>query len=155
MSEAPETVHNSPLNLNFRVVLEVALGIILGLGVAAAAAVVIFPIAQKHFGIFSYNGLTVAQVQAVAKEMDAKYKILVRTSGSNFKGHRFFRGLYATEAGLPLYYKYEYHGDGQADLQIYPMLTELFTTYPDTGKTSGKLIYPPAGHADHHRRYRG
>jgi hypothetical protein len=127
--------------INFQNIGETALGVLLGLGVAVTIGVFAFPFIQRSFGVFSYLGLKRRQVENIAKEMDKRYKVLVRTMGSNGKGHRFFRGIYADKGMYPLYYRYEYFPDGSAEFQIYPLITELFSTSGDNG-TTGKLIYP-------------
>ena len=67
-------------------ILRTALGVVVGIGAAAAIAYGIWTVMHEHFGFFSYTGLTQMQVAKVAHELDMRYKILIRVVGQQRPG---------------------------------------------------------------------
>jgi hypothetical protein len=124
-------------------IIRTALGVVIGLGVAAGVGYAIWHFAHEHMGFFSYTGLTQMQVAKVAHELDMRYKILSRVVGSNGPGHRYYRGVYTSkDGGMPLYYKFEYFPNHEAELQLYPMLFETWTT---SGEDNARMTFPATG----------
>jgi hypothetical protein len=124
-------------------IMRTALGVVIGIGAAAAVAYVVWQIAHEHLGYFAYTGLTQMQVAKVAHELDMRYKILSRVVGSNGPGHRYYRGVYTSkDGGMPLYYKFEYFPNREAELNLYPMLFETWTT---SGNNDARMTFPSTG----------
>ena len=124
-------------------ILRTALGVVVGIGAAAAIAYGVWTVIHEHFGFFSYTGLTQMQVAKVAHELDMRYKILSRVVGSNGPGHRYYRGVYTSkDGGMPLYYKFEYFPGGEAQLSLYPMIFETWTT---SGESDARMTFPATG----------
>lgn len=99
----------------------------------------------QKLGILSYTGLSVAQVQKVAKEMDKRCKILSRVQGKDIFGNTFYRGVYlGGSTSFPIYYHYNIAADGKsADYSIYPLLwQESWLSSPDILGLTGHLIHP-------------
>lgn len=105
----------------------------------------------KKFGLFSYNGLQIAEVEKVYTEFQKRYPPLSKVRGPNYfpgsKGY-FERGIATSKdgSGYPLYYHYNYDNKGNADFQIYPLMFETWTTDPgifNIGKFfTGEMIIP-------------
>lgn len=130
-------------NHDIKHVLRTALGVVIGLGTAAAIAYGVWVIAHEQFGFFSYTGLTRMQVMKVAHELDMRYKILSRVVGSNGPHHKFYRGVYTSkDGGMPLYYRFEYFPDGNAEMNLYPMIFETWTT---SGEKQANMTFPATG----------
>lgn len=94
----------------------------------------------KKFGLFSYNGLSRAQVDKVYAEFQKRYPVLSKVGGYvPITGEWFERGI-AGNGGILYYFHYWYSKDGKsADFQIYPEFFETWST--DKGIFSlGKLF---------------
>jgi hypothetical protein len=130
-------------NNDLKHIFRTALGIIVGIVGAGAILYGLWEVAHNHFGFFSYTGLSKMQVAKVAHELDMRYKILSRVVGSNGPGHKFYRGVYTSkDGGIPLYYRFEYFPGGDAQLDLYPMIFETWTTQ---GERQAHMTYPATG----------
>jgi hypothetical protein len=140
---AKEPDYDEGDNHDLKHIFRTALGVLIGLGAAAVAAYIAWQIAHEYFGFFSYTGLNRIQVSKVAHELDLRYKILSRVVGSNGPGHKYFRGVYTSkDGGFPLYYRFEYFPNGEAELNLYPMIFETWTT---SGNHDTKMTFPAPG----------
>ena len=115
--------------------------IIAGIGITAVAAAALF-FTARHFGYFSYIGLSADDVASVMAEVDSRFKILSRVHGRTWNSD-FYRGIYSGgDTAYPLYYRYEIFDDGNASLEIYPLVYEKWSTNQDIFGTTGDLTFP-------------
>lgn len=114
---------------------------LIAFGITGGVALLGFFLA-RNLGFFSYTGLTPTEVERVMQEADSKLQILSRVHGKSPFGSEFWRGVYLTNGGSPLYYKYETFDNGNANFELYPMTYEAWMTGPDWLGTSGDMIYP-------------
>jgi hypothetical protein len=108
--------------------------LILGVSVGAVLiGVGLWYLLHNYGDLFSYNGLSKEHVMNVKAKLEEHYELLSSVSGKTFFGDRFWRGIYIGKdgGGYPLYYRYEEKKDGGVTFQLYPMLTELWSTNPN------------------------
>lgn len=110
--------------------MDTALGVGLGLGGAIITGLLGFRLLQEYAGLFSYPGLSRADVTGIMQKLDKQYIILSRVQGRGLTGSTFYRGIYIGHggAGYPLYYRYEYWPSGKATFDLYPLFWEQWTT---------------------------
>jgi hypothetical protein len=94
-------------------------------------------------GEYAYNGLTIAQVNNIYKEMNARCDLLSRTCGISNDGTSFCLGLYLGGAATyPMYYRYEYNNaKGKGALYLHPMLSVVWSTDADVGGKTGNVVF--------------
>ena len=96
--------------------------------------------ALHNYGdFFSYNGLSRCQVMGVKRRLEEHYDLLSSVQGKTIFGDRFWRGVYIPKnGGLPLYYRMEQKKGGGMSFELYPMITELWSTNPNILGTKAK-----------------
>jgi hypothetical protein len=127
-------------------ILENAGGFLIGVTILGVLALVFGKHALKFAnkqGEYSYNGLSIEQVNRIYKEMDSKCQVLSRTCEKD-NDTTFCRGVYlGGQAAYPLYYRYEYNTkNGSAAFYLYPMIFEKWSTDPDVGGRTGRVVFP-------------
>lgn len=121
---------------------------LLFLGIAAGIGAILFK-NMKYLGLFSYNGLSEAEIERVYKQFHHRFWKLSTVSGYNpLLGGYFERGIVTPRGhgAWPLYFHYSRDGHGGAEFEIYPMVDEVWTTEPGIGGIgqwfTGHLTYP-------------
>jgi hypothetical protein len=113
--------------MDFNRIIENTLSILLAGGVVAIG----FFLLQKITGFLQYPGISPAQVDKVAAEIDSRFKIVTRALENET-----YRGIYDM-GGVLYYYRY----NPGKDFMIYPMLYEQFTTEPAL-MNNVTMLYP-------------
>lgn len=110
--------------------------VLLVLGISLGALLLgagVWYLLHNYGDLFSYNGLTREHVEDVKAKLEEQYVLLSSVQGKTLLGDRFWRGIYIGKdgSGYPLYYRYEEHKDGGVSFDLYPMLTERWSTSPN------------------------
>lgn len=109
-------------------ILNDALAILTAVGVAGA----IFVVANKFFGVLSYNGQSSEHIASVIQKLTDpnNYTILSSVQGHSIWGRDYIRGIMMSKAGILYYYRFEYEGGRPVKISIYPELYETWQTEP-------------------------
>lgn len=107
-------------------ILNDALAVVTAAGILGA----IFVVANKFFGLMSYNGQSSAHLADVIKKLTTEYSVISSVSGRSIWGRDYQRGLLMSKSGLIYYYRFEYENGAPVQISIYPEVFETFRTEP-------------------------
>lgn len=100
--------------------------------------------ALHNYGdFFSYTNLSNADIIAVRTKLAEYYDILSAVRGRDFFGNSFVRGIYvAKDSGNLLYFKYTVQKNGNKHFELYPLITELWSTNRNILGSKSVLLHP-------------
>lgn len=112
-----------------------------GLALAGTLGVLgaLFVIANKYFGVDSYNGLSSAQLSNVIKNLNDNYTIISHVQGRSIWGREYVRGILSGQGGQLYYYRFDYDNGQPTDIMIFPLYFETWSTQPNIFDTATLL----------------
>lgn len=112
-----------------------------GIAIAGTLGVLgaIFIIANKFFGVDSYNGLPSSQIANVIKNLNDNYNIISHVQGRSIWGKDYVRGILSGQGGQLYYYRFSYSNGEPTDIMIFPLYYETWSISPNLFDTATLL----------------